>query len=548
MDPALCPAENDPPVTPRPSRRTVLRAAATGLAAAALGVPTTIARSAPSRLITSDPALLSALDAVRLLQDKQLHPRELLDACLRRSAAFDGPINSWIRTYPEVAYQQAEEAGRRLAAGDAPLLCGLPIALKDLIAVSGLPVTACSRVLAGNIAAGDATVWRRVQDQGAVLIGHTQNDEFAFDGACPQTGNPWDTTASVGGSSGGSAAALAARFAPLSIGTDTGGSLRLPSSRAGTSAIKPTYGEVSRYGVIPTTPSRDHVGPMARSIADAALLLSAMAGTDPHDPATATAAAVPAGGYPLTAAGGTAPLAGRVFGVDRPSMNQLPGPLGVLMSGFLDLITRLGGRLRDIALPPPPQSIFGDAMEVGRYHQQWANKLGLYTPAAAGAVSSGLAAMVAPIEEYLTFERERRRFQYDYNRVLTDNGLTAIVLPTVVNDRRDRADLLPDTSAPLIWGNYSGAPVLALPVGRSAATGMPFGAQLAGLPWSEPELIAIALELQAAEPVWEEMPELPEGPRALPDVARSAPGRGPDPTDTVVRAAPARFVPTTATA
>ncbi|WP_280402533.1 amidase [Nocardia carnea] len=538
-------------MTARPSRRTILRAAATGLAAAALGVPPVTARpgplSTPGGLGTTDPALLSALDAARLLQAKQLHPRELLDACLRRSAAFDGPINSWIRTYPEEAYQQAEEAGRRLAAGDAPLLCGLPIALKDLIAVAGLPVTACSRVLQGNIAAGDATVWRRMREQGAVLIGHTQNDEFAFDGACPQTGNPWDIGASVGGSSGGNAAVLAAGFAPLAIGTDTGGSLRLPSSRAGTSAIKPTYGQVSRYGVIPTTPSRDHIGPMARSIADAALLLSALTGVDARDPATGSAAAVPAGGYPLTAAGGTAPLAGRVFGVDRPSVDQLPGPLGVLMSGFLDLITRLGGRLRDIALPPPPQSIFGDALEVGRYHQQWADRLALYSPAAAATVGSGLAALVAPIEEYLTFEHERRRFQHDYNRVLTDNGLTAIVLPTVVNDRRDRADIRPDTSAPLIWGNYSGAPVLALPAGRSAATGLPFGVQLAGLPWSEPELIAIGLELQAAEPVWTELPELREGPRALPDVVRSAPGPGPDPTDTIVRPAPARFVPTRAT-
>lgn len=539
---------------PQPSRRTFLYSAGLGLAAAAVAAPPTTARStprlpAPGR-IPADPALLSALDAAALLQAKQLHPRELLEACLHRSARFDGPINSWVRTYPELAYAQAEQAGRRLAAGDAPLLCGLPIALKDLIAVAGLPVTACSRVLAGNIAAGNATAWQRLRDQGAVLVGHAQNDEFGFGGICPQTGNPWDTTASVGGSSGGNGAVLAARFAPLAVGTDTGGSLRTPSSRAGVSTIKPTYGQVSRYGVVPTVPSRDHVGPMARSIADAALLLSALVGADPNDPATATATSVPRDGYPLTATGGTAPLAGQMFGVDRISMDQLPAPLGALMSGLLDLIVRLGGRLRDITMPALPGIILDDNLEVGRYHQQWIDRMGLYQPASAMTVSTGLAALAAPIEVYLAFERDRLRYQHDYNRILIENGLVAVIRPTVVNDRQERSNTPPDpldTSKPAIGANYCGAPALALPVGRSAATGLPFGVQITGLPWSEPELIRIGLELQAAEPAWEEIPDLPDGARELPNTARSAPGRGPDPTGTIVGPPPFQFVPTTAT-
>ncbi|MBF6352558.1 amidase [Nocardia flavorosea] len=530
-----------------------LHSVGAGLAAAIVAAPPTTARSAPlpaPNRIPADPALLSASDAAALLQAKRLHPRELLEACLHRSARFDGPINSWVRTYPELAYEQAEQAGRRLAAGDAPLLCGLPIALKDLIAVAGLPVTACSRVLAGNIAAGDATAWQRLRDQGAVLVGHAQNDEFGFGGICAQTGNPWDTTASVGGSSGGNAAVLAARFAPLAVGTDTGGSLRIPSSRSGVSAIKPTYGQVSRHGVVPTVPSRDHIGPMARSIADAALLLSALTGTDPNDPATATASAVPQGGYPLTATGGTTPLAGQVFGVDRKTMDQLPAALGVLMSGFLDLVVRLGGRLRDITMPELPGTLLDDSVEIGRYHHQWIDRLGLYQPASAAMVTSGLAALAAPIEIYLTFERERLRYQHNYNRLLIENDLAAVILPTVTNDRQERRNTPPDpldTSPPTIGANYCGAPVVALPIGRSAATGLPFGVQISGRPWSEPELIRIGLELQAAEPVWEEMPDLPDGTRELPDTARSAPGRGPDPTGTIVVPPPFRFVPTTAT-
>ena len=538
-------------VIPQPSRRAFLHTAGAGLAVAI--ATATTARSAPrpppGRDIPADPALLSALDAAALLQARKLHPRELLEACLSRSARFDGPINSWIRTYPEAAYEQAEQAGRRLAAGDAPLLCGLPIAVKDLISVAGLPVTAGSRVLAGNIAAGDATVWRRLRDQGAVLIGHTQIDEFAFSTVCRQTGNPWNTAAAVGGSSGGNGAVLAARFAPLAVGTDTGGSLRIPSSRCGVSAIKPTYGQVSRYGVVPMTPSRDHIGPMARSIADAALLLSALTGSDPNDPTSATAT-MPAGGYPLAASGAASPLAGRTIGVDRQSMDQLPAALGTLMSGFLDLITGLGGRLRDIRIPEPPSHHFGDTGEVGRYHRQWIDRLGLYEPTSMVVVGGALAALAEPIEVYLSFEQERLRFRHEYNRTLLDNGLDAVVLPTVLNERPDRHNDLSnalDTDAPTQWANYCGAPVLALPVGRSAATGLPFGAQLAGLPWSEPELIAMGLELQAAEPVWTEIPVLTEGFRELPAFARTAPGTGPDPTGTIVEPPPFRFVPTTTT-
>lgn len=539
-------------MTPQPSRRAFLHSAAAGVAAALVTAAPVPARAAPLPVpnrTPADPALLSAVDAAALLQAKQLHPRELLEACLRRSARFDGPINSWVRTYPESAYEQAEQAGRRLAAGDAPLLCGLPIALKDLIAVAGLPVTACSRVLAGNIAAGDATAWRRLRDQGALLLGHTQNDEFAFGAVCRQTGNPWNTAAAVGGSSGGNAAALAARFTPLSVGTDTGGSLRIPSSRSGVSAIKPTYGQVSRHGVIPMTPTRDHIGPMARSIADAALLLSALTGPDPSDPTTA-GATMPAGGYPLAATGGTTPLAGRVFGVDRKTMDQLPAALGTLMSGFLDLITRLGGRLRDITMPVPPSLQIDDSREVGHYHRQWIDRLGLYEPTSAVVVGGGLAALTAPIEEYLEAERDRTRLQHEYNRTLIENGLAAIILPTVVNERPDRRNELHnllETSAPTPWANYCGAPVLALPVGRSNATGLPFGVQLAGLPWSETELITIGLELQAAEPFWAETPDLVEGPRDLPDTAWVAPGPGPDPSGTVVEPPPFQFAATTAT-
>ncbi len=172
---------------------------------------------APSTIDATDPALLSATEAASLLQEGILHPRELLDACLTRSHEYDGGIGSWIRIYPEVAYAAAEKAAQRLSTagrtsdGEAPpLVCGLPIALKDMFAVSGLPVTASSRVLEGNIAAGDSTVWRRLSDAGMVLMGHAHCDEFAIGVATAQVGNPWNAEYSPGGSWGGRAGVLGA--------------------------------------------------------------------------------------------------------------------------------------------------------------------------------------------------------------------------------------------------------------------------------------------------------------------------------------------------
>ncbi|MFI5716829.1 amidase [Nocardia sp. NPDC051750] len=533
------------------SRRTLLRAAGGAFAATVAGTSGGIAGLSllhgRAQAAVTDPALLSALEAASLLQAGQLHPRELLDACLRRSSEFDGPINSWVRTYPELAYQQADEAAQRLAGGNAPLLCGVPIALKDLFSVQGLPVTASSRVLAGNIASGTATAWQRLRDQGAVLLGHTHTDEFAFGTVTPQVGNPWDTTAIAGGSSGGSAAALAARFVPLALGTDTGGSLRIPASRTGVSAIKPTFGRVSRYGVIPNDLSRDHVGAMGRSLADAALVLSAMAGPDLADPATSVAG--PMAGYPASVSGRAKPLTGKIFGVDRDTTNRLPAALGILMSNFLDLITHLGGQLRDIAMPRLP-AYTADVLGPGQYHRQFAGRLPLYQPATAATVGLCIAGASAPIKDYVAITVERARFAHDYNRLFADRALDAVIVPAAVTDRQPRATALLAqlaTDTPMTWANYAGAPVIALPAGRSAETGLPFGVQLGGIPWSDNDLITIGLELQAAEPLWKDEPALRPGPRELPHTGPATPGPGSDPTNTVVAPAPVPFAPTTAT-
>ncbi|RDI28189.1 aspartyl-tRNA(Asn)/glutamyl-tRNA(Gln) amidotransferase subunit A [Rhodococcus sp. AG1013] len=540
----------------------VAAVAAPGVAAAR----STVRRSAPAQglpapgsITATDPALLSAVEAASLLQSGTLHPRELLDACLNRSAAFDGATGGWVRIYPEMAYEAADAAAQRLsgkgraAVGDAPLVCGLPLALKDLFAVAGLPLTASSKVLEGNIAAGDSTAWTRLRDAGMVLMGHAHTDEFAIGVATEQVGNPWNTEYSPGGSSGGSAAVLAARFVPLATGTDTGGSLRLPASACGITSIKPTFGRCSTRGVIPLTWTRDHAGPMGRSVADAALLLGFMAGADPDDPTTTVGPDVPAGGYPIAAKGGPTPLSGKRFGVARRSVDALPAPLGTLFAEYLDLIGHLGGSFVDVALPiAGPDLLTGDSAEMGSYHKQFADKLGSYRLDNNVTVAGALAALAVPSIDYMTAARNRLVYQHEYNRMFADNDLDAVLVPGSKVDGSKRLEIagvsvFGGTTGDVRWANLTGAPVICTPAGRSAATGLPFGVQIGGRPWDETALIEIALELQAARPDWTEAPPVAPAPRQIPQVRVTTPGPGPDPTNTANIGFGFHFLPTTST-
>ncbi|MFI7168924.1 amidase [Rhodococcoides fascians] len=521
--------------------------AAGGVGLALAGSSSRPARAlpAPETIDVSDPAMLDAMQAASLLQAGSLHPRELLDACFERSRALDQPINAWIRIYPEVAYAAAEAAAARLStAGRArerdsvPLVCGLPIGLKDLYAVTGLPVTASSRVLEGNIASGDSGVWRRLRDAGMVLMGHTHTHEFALGVATSQVGNPWDLSRSVGGSSGGSAAALAACFTPLSVGTDTGGSLRIPASACGITSIKPTFGRCSTAGVIPLAWTRDHTGPMARSVADASLLLGYMAGADPDDPTTHAGPDVPATGYPTVAKGGSAPLAGRRIGMPLNAVGELPHALAMLFQEALDSARRLGAEVVEVDLPAVPSSLLlGDRVEVGAYHQQFADRIGLYAPDNAILVGRDIAALATPVADYIAFERDRLRFQRDYNRMFFDASLDAIMVPGATVDGMKRNQyagfsVFDGVTANVIWANYAAVPVVSMPVGRSGETAMPFGVQIGGLAWGEGTIIEIGLELEAASPQWREVPQWAGAPRSIPEVALGPPGAGPEATNT----------------
>ncbi len=223
-----------------------------------------------------------------LLKNGEVSSVEATKSLLSRIEAVEGKVKSFITVTPEEALKNAGEADRRIAAGEMDLLTGIPLALKDIFLTKGITTTCASRILSNFIPPYDATATVRLKERGMVLLGKLNQDEFAMGSSTEtswfgKTRNPWNLECIPGGSSGGSAAAVAARQATATLGTDTGGSIRQPASHCGCVGLKPTYGRVSRYGVIAFASSLDQVGPLTRDVTDCAIMLGAVAGYDPKD-------------------------------------------------------------------------------------------------------------------------------------------------------------------------------------------------------------------------------------------------------------------------
>jgi len=238
--------------------------------------------------VTDDLTQLTIKDASRLLRLGSISAADLVTAHVRRIDRLDQHLKAFLRFTPEVWEKQADEADRRLRQGDAPPLCGIPLAVKDVLCVRGVEATAGSKILKGFKPPYTATAVARLFEAGAVMLGVTNCDEFAMGSSTENSGyfptrNPWDLERVPGGSSGGSAAAVAAGEAMIALGTDTGGSIRQPAALCGVVGMKPTYGRVSRYGLIAFASSLDQIGPFARTVDDAAITLSLMSGLDPLD-------------------------------------------------------------------------------------------------------------------------------------------------------------------------------------------------------------------------------------------------------------------------
>lgn len=479
-----------------------------------------------------DPADLGVLEAAALLRARALSARELTEACLARIQERNGgppsdngapdAINAWVRLYPELARAAAADADRRLDAerAEAPLLCGVPIGLKDLYAVRGLPLTASSAVLEGHIAEADAEAWTRLSGDGMVLLGHTHSHEFAAGGTTDQVGNPWALDRTVGGSSGGSAAALAAGMTPAALGSDTCGSLRIPSACCGTSAIKPTHGRVPLDGIIPLAPSLDHPGPMARTIVDCAALLQTLARGSAEVYPTAPPPA-PLEQLPLAPAAGDRPLTGVTIALtDRTDTAGLDPAVAAGLDAARAACVRLGARV--IAAPAPWSLDWDDLSrvlltEAWSYHAAHTALADRYRPAIAEFLEA--ARGFTDAAAYLAAQRRRAAGTAAWERWFVDHGVDLVLEPTLslVPYQRgpgyDRGhaggagDPMIELSA--LW-DMTGMPVAALPVTWDT------GVSLIAPRGAEARLVGAAIDLQEhvlGVPHWPaDAPQLSERP------------------------------------
>ncbi len=446
------------------------------------------------------PADLGLLEASAELRAGQLSARELTEACLQRIEDRNGgaptrdggphQINAWARVYPEVARAQAAEADRRrrLEGAAAPALCGIPLAVKDLYAVRGLPLTASSAVLEGHIAEQDAAVWSRLHASGLVLLGHTHTHEFAAGGTTDQVGNPWALERTVGGSSGGSAAAVAAAMAPAALGSDTCGSLRIPAACCGTSTIKPTRGHLPLEGVVPLAYTLDHAGPMARSVADCSALLAAMAGAAPES--------LPGGPRPSNR-----PLAGLRLAVSpRVHETEVEAEVRTGFERALGACEELGAAL---VAPPPPVSLDWNDLtvillsEAWAYHRRHRTLHHRYRPAIAEFVEA--ASGFTDAQAYIAAQQRRARLTAAWEEWMTAHAdlLIEPTLPITPGARGEGYERGhaggagdPMIAFTALW-DMTGMPVVALPV-------TPFvGVSLVAPAGREAVAIQAAIDLQA---------------------------------------------------
>ena len=294
----------------------------------------------------------SAIDLLGDLQARKLSSVELVNAYAERICARDGDINAYLHLDIDAALSRAKEIDDRRAAGK-PVgkLGGLPVAIKDVLCTQGVKTTCASKILENFVPPYDATVIEKLKAADAVLIGKTNMDEFAMGGSTEnsayfKTANPWDTSRVPGGSSGGSAAALAAGMCALSIGTDTGGSIRQPAAFCGVTGLKPTYGRVSRYGLVAFASSLDQIGPFGHTAEDCALLLETIAG---HDPRDSTSANIPVPEYTKSL---SQPLQGLKLGLVREHFGKgLDPDIEAAVREAVKVYQSLGATVKDLSLP-----------------------------------------------------------------------------------------------------------------------------------------------------------------------------------------------------
>ena len=380
-----------------------------------------------------DLAGLSIAEVVGLVKGKEVSPREVVEAVLRRIEALDPKVKAYITVMGEEALTEAEALEKALARGGRPgPLAGATISLKDLCYTKGVRTTGGSRVLADFVPSYDGTLVARLRRAGAIIIGKANMHEFAmgvstdnpFYGAAR---NPWDPQRIPGGSSGGSGNSVASDLCHGSIGSDTGGSIRIPASLCGIVGIKPTFGRVSKLGVIPLAWSLDHVGPMTKTVEDAALMLKAIAGWDAQDPESSRA---PVADYPKALTGN---VRGLRLGLGLPKsyfFERVDQQVEQAVRKAIGVLEELGATVVEVQVPDmdlmSAMSIITGA-EGATVHEKWLKERpGDYSPQVRASLEPGR--FVTAIQ-YLKAQRGRRAFSAEFFKLFT--GIDVFVSPTL---------------------------------------------------------------------------------------------------------------------
>ena len=481
----------------------------------------------------SDLNKLTIAEARDRLRAREITAVELTDACLGAIDAADA-LNAYVHKTPEIARSMAAAADARLAAGDAPAMCGIPVGIKDLFCTKGVPSQAASAILEGFKPEYESTVTQNLWDAGAVMLGKLNMDEFAM-GSSNETSvygkaiNPWKVDArdlTPGGSSGGSAAAVAADLCLAATGTDTGGSIRQPAAFTGTVGMKPTYGRVSRWGTIAFASSLDQAGPMTKTVRDAAIMLGAIASVDDKDSTSADRA------VPDYEAAITGDIRGKKIGIPREyRMDGMSDEIDALWRQAAEMLRDAGAEIVDISLPHtkyalPAYYVIAPAEASSNLARYDGVRFGHRAKLAAGdgidqmyartraegfgsevqrRVMIGTYVLSAGFYDayYNHARRVRALIKRDFDQAYA-SGIDAILTPATPSAAFGLGEMAGKDPVEMylndvftVTVNLAGLPGISVPVGTDAQ-GLPLGMQLIGRPWEEGALLNLAQTLENA--------------------------------------------------
>ena len=484
----------------------------------------------------TDPTKLTIADLQRLLRRRELSAGDLLEAHQARIEQVDDRVKAFLRLTPKLAAEQAAAADRALKSGDAGPLAGIPLAVKDVLCVRGVETTAGSRILRGFKPPYTGTAVKRLFEAGAVMLGVTNCDEFAMGSSTENSGyfpthNPWALDRVPGGSSGGSAAAVAAGEAVIAVGTDTGGSIRQPAALTGVVGMKPTYGRVSRYGLIAFASSLDQIGPFARSVEDCAILLEAIAGRDPLDATSSDRAIDVRRDF-------DAGVKGMRLGVPREyyEVDGIEPGVKAALDKALDALRGAGAELVDVNLPHTDYGLAAyyiiapaecssnlarfDGVRFGLSDKDAANVTDAYMQTRREGfgtevrrrVMLGTYALSSGYYDayYLKAQKVRTLIKRDFDGAFEKcDAIVSATSPTVAFPLGSR------TQNPLsmylcdvltLGGNLAGLPGISVPCGKSE--GLPVGLQVLAPQWREDIALRVARAYEVASGVMAEVAPL----------------------------------------